>query len=112
MLVPSMMNVNVSFDAATMLNAPGVYDRQMVHTLVCLLARRLAGTTLAADERHRVPEDRRVLGCIEAHRAVERVVVLDVELQDQAGESSVRQVLLARESPGPRSLRRLERCRR
>ena len=30
MLVPSMMNVNVSFDAATMLNGPGVYDRQIV----------------------------------------------------------------------------------
>ena len=30
MLVPSMMNVNVSFAAATMLNGPGVYDRQVV----------------------------------------------------------------------------------
>ncbi len=30
MLTPSMTNTRVSFIAATMLNGPGVYDRQML----------------------------------------------------------------------------------
>lgn len=55
----------------------------------------LARAALAADERHRVPGDGRILGRIEAHGPVERVVVLDIELQDQAGEIRPRQVLLA-----------------
>ena len=49
----------------------------------------------AADERHRVPGDGRVLGGVEAHRAVEHVVVLDIERQRQAGEVPPRQMLLA-----------------
>ena len=49
----------------------------------------------AADERHRVPGDGRVLGGVQAHRAVERVVVLDIERQRQAGEVRPRQVLQA-----------------
>ena len=36
---------------------------------------------------------RRELGRVEAHRAVERLVVLDVELQLQAGEILLRQML-------------------
>ena len=37
----------------------------------------------AGDERHRVPGDGRKLGGIESHGTVERLVVLDVELQLQ-----------------------------
>ncbi len=55
----------------------------------------LVRIALAADECHGVPGDGRVLGCVEAHRAVERVVVLDIELQDQPGEIRPRQVPLA-----------------
>ena len=47
----------------------------------------------SGDERHRVPGDGWVLGRVEADRAVERLVVLDVELQFQAGEIGLRQVL-------------------
>jgi hypothetical protein len=49
----------------------------------------------ACDERHRVPGDRGVLRGIEAHGTVERLVVFDVELQFQAGEIGLRQVLQA-----------------
>lgn len=47
----------------------------------------------SSDEGHRVPGDGRKLGRIEADRAVERLVVLDVELQFQAGEIGPLQVL-------------------
>ena len=50
---------------------------------------------LAAHERHGVPGDGGVLGGVQPHRAVERVVVLDIELERQAGEVRPRQVLLA-----------------
>lgn len=51
--------------------------------------------SLAADEHHGVPGDGRVLRGVETHRAVERVVVLDIERQRQAGEVRPRQVLQA-----------------
>lgn len=43
-------------------------------------------TASAADEGHGVPRDGRKLCGIETHRAVERVVVVDVVLQFQTGE--------------------------
>ena len=50
----------------------------------------VAGT---GDERHCVPGDGRKLGRVEADRAVERLVVLDIEFQFQAGEVGLRKVL-------------------
>src|ERR1035437_8341517 len=47
----------------------------------------------AGDERHCVPGDGGILGRIKADRTVERLVVLDVELQFQAREIGLRQVL-------------------
>jgi hypothetical protein len=47
----------------------------------------------AGDERHRIPGDRWELGHVEADRAVERLIILDVKLQLQTGEISYRQVL-------------------
>ena len=75
---------------------------------------------LAAHERERVPRDGRVLRGVQPHRAVEIVVVLDIERPRHARKVSPRQVLqpevvsnrTRRTGPGPRSLRRLERCRR
>ncbi len=48
---------------------------------------------LAADEGHRVPGDGRELRRVEAHRAVERVAIRDIELRRQAGEINPRQML-------------------
>ena len=55
----------------------------------------LTRPALAAHERHGVPGDGGVLGGVQPHRAIERVVVIDIELQRQAGEVRPRQVLLA-----------------
>jgi hypothetical protein len=41
---------------------------------------------LSGYERHGIPRDGRVLGRIEAHRAVERLVVLDIEFELQPGK--------------------------
>ena len=51
--------------------------------------------TCTTHESHRVPRDGGMLRGIEAHRAVEGVVVLDVEFQFQAGEICSRQMLHA-----------------
>ncbi len=55
----------------------------------------LTRPALAAHERHGVPGDGGVLGGVQPHRAIERVVVINIELQRQAGEVRTRQVLLA-----------------
>ncbi len=44
---------------------------------------------------HRVPGDGRKLGRVQAHGPVERVIVVDVELQLEAREVGARQVLQA-----------------
>lgn len=54
----------------------------------------LTRPALAAHERHGVPGDGWVLGGVQPHRAVERMVVINIELQRQAGEVRPRQVLL------------------
>ena len=46
----------------------------------------------AAFECERVPRDGRILGGVDAHRTIERVVVLDIERQGEAGEIRARQV--------------------
>ena len=59
------------------------------------LRRHVVEIARAAHEGHRVPRHGRVLRGVEAHGAVERVVVLDVEFEFQAGEVRSRQVLQA-----------------
>lgn len=49
----------------------------------------------AALERDRAPGNGRILGGVQTHRAVESVVVLDIERQREAGEIRPRQVLQA-----------------
>ncbi|MCL4393970.1 MAG: hypothetical protein M1482_04045 [Chloroflexi bacterium] len=49
----------------------------------------------AAFKGHRIPGDGWVLGGVEAHRAVELVVVLDIERESQAGEVRARKVFQA-----------------
>jgi len=53
----------------------------------------IVGVACAGDKRHGVPVDGGVLGRVKADRAVECMVVLDVELQFRAGEIGLRQVL-------------------